>query len=210
MATKVILYEDNDYLRNSIKTLMQWNNDFELVAAMPDAQTVLVDLNTFNPDVILMDIDMPPSNGIKAVEILRQQFPDLPVIMLTVFDDNENIINALRAGANGYLLKKDMDQILPAIKDVLNGGAPMTGGVAKKVLNYFAKPTPPINVNIEALTTRETEILNWLTKGYSYKMLAAELLVSVETIRTHLKKIYKKLQVNSATEAIYKSTLSKL
>ena len=210
MPTKVILYEDNLYLRNSIKILMQWNNDFELVAAMPDAQTILVDLNTFNPDVILMDIDMPPSNGIKAVEILRQQFPDLPVIMLTVFDDNENIINALRAGANGYLLKKDMDQILTAIKDVLNGGAPMTGGVAKKILSYFAKPTPPISVNIEALTMRETEILSWLTKGYSYKMIAAELLVSLETIRTHLKKIYKKLQVSSATEAIYKSGLSKL
>jgi len=161
------------------------------------------------PDVILMDIDMPPSNGVEALIAVRKKFKELPVIMLTVFEDNENIINSICAGANGYLLKKDIDQIVPAIKDVLNGGAPMTSTIARKVLQLFpGKPSLKIETQ-ESLTKRETEILSWLGKGYSYKMIAAELQVGVETIRSHIKKIYKKLQVNSATEAVYKITHSK-
>jgi DNA-binding NarL/FixJ family response regulator len=205
MPVKVLLYEDNEALRNSIQTLMAWSNEFELVGAMPHAEGLLEDITAFNPDVLLMDIDMPPSNGVKAVELLRKQYPDLPVIMLTVFEDNDNIVNAIRAGASGYLLKKDMEQLMPAIKDVLNGGAPMTSTVARKVLQLFpAKPDR--NTIMEDLTTRESEILHWLIKGYSYKMIAAELQLNIETVRSHIKKIYRKLQVSSATEAIYKAT----
>lgn len=206
MPVKVLLYEDNEPLRQSIKTLMQWNPEFELVAAMPNAVSLLTDIETFAPDVILMDIDMPPSNGVEAVQRLRETNATLPVIMLTVFDDNDNIINAICAGASGYLLKKDMEQLIPAIKDVLNGGAPMTSSVAKKVLQLFPGKQEK-KVTPEGLTTRETELLQCMVKGYSYKMIADELQISIETVRSHIKKIYKKLQVSSATEAVYKATL---
>lgn len=106
MPVRVLLYEDNEPLRNSIKTLMQWNDAFELVAAMADSETLLADIDDLKPDVILMDIDMPPSNGVETVKLLRTRYADLPVIMLTVFDDNDNIVNSICAGANGYLLKK--------------------------------------------------------------------------------------------------------
>jgi DNA-binding NarL/FixJ family response regulator len=205
MAVKVLLYEDNGPLRNSIKTLMQWNDEFELVAAMPDATGIQEDIKTFRPDVIIMDIDMPPSNGVEVLKEVRRYYPGLPVIMLTVFEDNDNILNSICAGASGYLLKKDIEQLMPAIKDVLNGGAPMTSSVARKVLQLFPGKQEK-KVNTESLTEREAEILHWLVKGYSYKMIAAELSLNVETVRSHLKKIYRKLEVRSATEAVYKAT----
>lgn len=203
MKVKVLLYEDNEPLRSSIKTLLQWNDGFELVAAMPDATGIMEDIRILHPDVILMDIDMPPSNGVESLKMLRKKYEDLPVIMLTVFEDNDNIINSICAGASGYLLKKDMEQLIPAIKDVLNGGAPMTSSVATKVLRLFPRK-PEKKVATENLTERESEILQWLVKGYSYKMIASELGINVETVRSHIKKIYKKLQVHSATEAVYK------
>ncbi|MEP7238981.1 MAG: response regulator transcription factor [Ferruginibacter sp.] len=209
MANTVLLYEDNESLRNSIVAMLQWNGAFEMVVAMPDATSIMEDIETLKPDVILMDIDMPPSNGVEALVTLRQMHKDLPVIMLTVFEDNENIVNSICGGASGYLLKKDIDQIVPAIKDVLDGGAPMTSSVARKVLQLFPGKLSAKIDTPESFTKRETEILNWLGKGYSYKMIASELQVGVETIRTHIKRIYKKLQVNSATEAVYKASLKK-
>lgn len=206
MPVKVLLYEDNEALRNSIKTLMQWDPAFELVAAMPDAVTVLADVETFKPDVVLMDIDMPPSNGVQTLQLLREKNQTLPVIMLTVFEDNENIINSICAGANGYLLKKDIEQLTPAIKDVLNGGAPMTSSVARKVLQLFPGRQEKKPVAYEHLTPKENEILQCLVKGYSYKMIADVMTISIETVRSHIKNIYRKLQVSSATEAVYKAT----
>lgn len=209
MAIKVLLYEDNEHLRVSLQAILQFQPDIELLAAMPDAQTVLTDIVTLLPDVILMDIDMPKINGIKALEIIRSRYPDIPVIMLTVFEDNEHIYNAICAGANGYLLKKNFDQILPAIKDVLSGGAPMTSSVAKQVLTFLPKNAfshPPA----AQLSNRETQLLQLLVKGYSYKMIADQMSITLETVRTHIKKVYKKLQVNSATEAAYKAIHEKL
>jgi DNA-binding NarL/FixJ family response regulator len=205
MPVTVLLYEDNEPLRNSIKTLMHWDDEFELTAAMPDATSIMADIKTFRPDVIIMDIDMPPSNGVEALQELRQEYSDLPVIMLTVFEDNDNIINAICAGASGYLLKKDIDQLMAAIKDVLKGGAPMTSSVARKVLQLFPGKQEK-KLNMDTLTERESEILHWLVKGYSYKMIAAETGLNVETVRSHLKKIYRKLEARSATEAVYKAT----
>jgi DNA-binding NarL/FixJ family response regulator len=209
MAIKVLLYEDNEYLRVSLQAMLQFQNDIELMAAMPDAQTVLTDIDTLHPDVILMDIDMPKVNGIRALEITRQRYPDLPVIMLTVFEDNEHIYNAICAGANGYLLKKNFDQIVPAIKDVLNGGAPMTSSVAKQVLAFLPR-NAGATAATDQLSDRETQLLQLLVKGFSYKMIADQLNITLETVRTHIKKIYKKLQVNSATEAAYKAVHEKL
>ena len=207
MTHKVLLYEDNEPLRNSIAVLMQWDAGYELIAAKPNTLTLIRDIEEYQPDVILMDIDMPPTNGVEAVRQLRTIYTDLPVIMLTVFEDNDNIINAIQAGASGYLLKKDMEHILSAIKDVLTGGAPMTSSVARKILQLFPGRKEKLN-NAESLTKRELEILQLLKTGQSYKMIAAELKIGIETVRSHLKKIYKKLQVNSATEAVYKSSQS--
>jgi DNA-binding NarL/FixJ family response regulator len=206
MAIKVLIYEDNNSLRTSIQTLLQWDTAFDVLAAMPDAICVQQDVETLQPDVILMDIDMPQSNGVDAVKSIRRKMLDTPVVMFTVFEDDENIFNAIRSGANGYLLKKNFDQIPFALKDVLDGGAPMTSSVAKRVLNFIPKSNTETNAEIESLSKREVEILEYITKGYSYKMISEQLFIATETVRTHIKRIYKKLQVNSATEAVYKFT----
>jgi DNA-binding NarL/FixJ family response regulator len=204
MAIRVLIYEDNENLRKSIQTLLLFNNEFDVIAAMPDAISVKDDIGILKPDVVLMDIDMPQSNGVDAVKQIRTTNSDLPVIMFTVFEDVDNIFNAICAGANGYLLKKNFDQIPASIKDVLEGGAPMTSSVAKKVLTFVPKNKTTSNDEVESLSTREKEILEYIVKGYSYKMIAAETNIAVETVRSHIKKIYKKLQVNNATAAVYK------
>lgn len=206
MSVRIVIYEDSDHLRSSLCSLFQWNKEMEVILAKPNPSEVLKDIDEYRPDVILMDIDMPVINGIEAVTLLRSNNLTLPIIMLTIFDDSEHIYNAICAGASGYLLKNDFENIISAIKDVLNGGAPMTGSVARKVLNSFARPSIVKKENIEQLTERENEILQELVKGCSYKMIADKLELSIDTIRTHIKKIYKKLQVNSATEAIFKIT----
>lgn len=204
MKIKILLYEDNDNLRQSLSSLLQWQSDAELMAAMPNADSVLSDIEQFKPDVILMDIDMPRVNGIEALRLIRTRYKELPVIMLTVFEDNDHIFHAICAGASGYLLKKNFDQIVPAIKDVIAGGAPMTGIIAKKVLSLFPRPAQTLTEEEALLSQREQELLQFLMKGYSYKMIADEMQIALETVRSHIKKIYRKLQVNSATEAIYK------
>lgn len=204
MAVKILLYEDNDDLRNSVVTMLQWNSLYTVVAALPDATGASADVEILKPDVILMDIDMPESNGVDAVVEIRKKNAEVHIIMFTVFDDDENIFNAICAGASGYILKKNIDQLPSAIDDVLDGGAPMNSSIAKRVLQYVSKTKVEKNKNIETLTKRELEILELVVRGFSYKMVAAELNVATETVRTHIKKIYKKLQVNSATEAIYK------
>jgi DNA-binding NarL/FixJ family response regulator len=209
MAIKVLIYEDNDNLRNSVQTLLQWNAELLVVAAIEDAIDVMNDIATHQPDAILMDIDMPRSNGVQAVETIRKMNADVAIIMFTVFDDDDNIFNAIKAGANGYLLKKNFDQIPTAIIDVMTGGAPMTSSVARKVLQFASKKTILPASEIDSLSPREIELLEFIVKGFSYKMIASELNISLETVRTHIKKIYKKLHVNSATGAAYKFTNQK-
>jgi DNA-binding NarL/FixJ family response regulator len=204
MPIRVLLYEDNENLRQSIATMFQWNAEYHLVAALQDASNVLNDLKGYLPDVILMDIDMPESNGVDAVKCLRVVNDSLPVVMFTVFDDDYNIFNAICAGANGYLLKRNFDQIPAAIKDVLDGGAPMTSSVAKKVLSFVPRNQTEKTAETESLSKRESEILSLVAKGFSYKMIGSQLFISTETVRTHIKHIYKKLQVNSATGAVHK------
>jgi DNA-binding NarL/FixJ family response regulator len=204
MAINILIFEDNPNLRFSIETLLEWTAEINLIKAMPDANEVEVALAQYKPDVILMDIDMPGTNGINALKKIRAVNEKVQVIMLTVFEDEQNIFDAICAGANGYILKKNFDQIPAAIIDVMAGGAPMTSSVAKKALSFISKKQPIQQENLEILTPRETQILENIVKGFSYKMIAAELDISIETIRSHIKNIYKKLHVNSATEAIYK------
>ena len=210
MGIKVLLYDDNEALRTSMEALITEDNGFELVAAMPNAETVETDIRELQPDVVLMDIDMPVVNGVEAVKRISRINDRLPVIMLTVFDDNENIFNAICAGASGYILKRYATEEIPsAIRMVLTGGAPMTGSVARKVLMMVpqAKTTEQEKSN---LSEKETSILQFLVNGYSYKMIAAELKISIDTVRFHIKKIYDKLHVHSATEAVSKAIKDKL
>jgi DNA-binding NarL/FixJ family response regulator len=210
MAIRVLIYDDNEALRASMEALLAEKPEFELLAAMPNAETVVTDIREFKPDVVLMDIDMPIVNGVEAVRNIRKVNEQLPVIMLTIFDDNENIFNAVCAGATGYILKRfATEEICDAIRNVMTGGAPMTGSVARKVLQMVPKAK---NVEQEKsnLSDRETQILQYLVNGYSYKMIAGELKVSLDTVRFHIKKIYDKLHVHSATEAVSKAIKNKL
>ena len=210
MSIKVLLYDDNEALRTSMEALITEDNGFELLAAMPNAETVETDIRELKPDVVLMDIDMPVVNGVEAVKKISRINDKLPVIMLTVFDDNENIFNAICAGASGYILKRYATEEIPsAIRMVLTGGAPMTGSVARKVLTMVpqAKTSDQEKSN---LTDKEIAILQFLVNGYSYKMIASELKISIDTVRFHIKKIYDKLHVHSATEAVSKAIKDKL
>jgi DNA-binding NarL/FixJ family response regulator len=203
MEYKIIIYDDDEILRNSISALLSLEDDFLILATKSNPLHVLEDIAEYRPDVILMDIEMPAMNGVEAVKCIRTKYTELPVLMLTIFEDNENIYNALCAGASGYLLKKTDPEILAnGIKDVLNGGAPMTGSIAKKVLQIFAHKEVTKEDTEELLTKREIEILKLLVKGSSYKMIAAQMFIAVETVRSHIKNIYKKLQVNNAAGAV--------
>lgn len=210
MSVKILMYDDNEALRASMEALIGEEQDFELLAAMPNAETIEEDIRDLKPDVVLMDIDMPKVNGVQAVHTIRKINEQLPVIMLTVFDDNENIFKAICAGASGYILKRYATEEIPsAIRDVLSGGAPMTGTVAKKVLQMV--PQAKTNEGEKNdLSKRETEILQFLVNGFSYKMIAAKLEISIDTVRFHIKKIYDKLHVHSATEAVSKALKNKL
>ena len=193
-----------------MEALITEQPDFELLAAMPNAETVTTDLKELKPDVILMDIDMPVVNGVQAVRNIRRIDEHIPIIMLTVFDDNENIFNAICAGASGYILKRYATEEIPgAIRDVLTGGAPMTGSVARKVLQMVPQAKNEEQEKSD-LSKKETEILQLLVNGYSYKMIAAELKISIDTVRFHIKKIYDKLHVHSATEAVSKALKDRL
>jgi DNA-binding NarL/FixJ family response regulator len=210
MSIRVLLYDDNEALRASMQELIAEQQEFELLAAMPNAETVVTDIREFKPDVVLMDIDMPIVNGVEAVKNIRRVNEQLPVIMLTIFDDNENIFNAICAGATGYILKRyATEEICDAIRNVMTGGAPMTGSVARKVLQMVPK-AKTAEQEKSNLSDRETQILQFLVNGYSYKMIAAELKVSLDTVRFHIKKIYDKLHVHSATEAVSKAIKNKL
>ena len=210
MLKKILLYDDNEALHQSMGELLHVEEDMELIAAIANAETVETDIMMLRPDVILMDIDMPSINGVEAVRRIRMINADLPIIMLTVFDDNENIFNAICAGASGYLLKRHaLTEVAAAIRNVLTGGAPMTGVIAKKVLQMVPATTDEIK-NKVGLTRKELEILNLMAQGFSYKMIAAELNNSHDTIRYHIKNIYDKLHVHSATQAVSRAIKDKL
>lgn len=203
---KILLYEDNAPLREGLSMLFNGTDGFTVVGAYPNCTQVISQIEQYQPDVILMDIDMPGMGGIAGLKLIRSRFEKIKVVMLTVFDDNENVLHAMQAGADGYLLKKTSPvKLLEAVRDVYEGGAPMTSSVARQVLQLFAYQPPAKEINYYQLSDREKEVLHWLVNGYSYKMVAAQLFISLETVRTHVKKIYEKLQVNSKSEAVAKA-----
>ncbi len=205
MTISIVIYEDNIFLRNSIADLIKSTPDFKLKGDFGNCDHVSLDMETLRPDVVLMDIEMAGINGLEGLRIIKKKYPHIHVIMLTVFEDNDYVFDAIRAGASGYLLKKTSPEKIPeAIHDVLNGGAPMTSSIARKVLDLFPK-TSSQSEEVNKLTPREQEVLNLLITGHSYKMIAEECGISLETVRSHIKRIYEKLHVHSATEAAAKA-----
>jgi|ERR1051325_343038 DNA-binding NarL/FixJ family response regulator len=201
---KVTLYDDNNSLRKSLEQLIQTYPDFELAGSFPNPLHILENTKEKTPDVILMDIDMPGMTGIEAVGLVHKNFPNVKVVMQTVFDEDEKIFESICNGAVGYILKKTPPlQILDSIKQAKAGGAPMTPTVAIKILKMFRQqPPPPEEKNKVDLSSREQEILSALTKGMSYKMIAEEIKIGIDTVRFHIKNIYEKLHVHSNTEAV--------
>lgn len=205
---RALLFEDNNQLRESLRELMASHERYRLVAAYPNVLHLTDNIQAHSPEVVLMDIDMPKRNGIEAVKELRKHYPTLPVIMLTVFDDSIHVLDAIRAGASGYLLKKHIaTKLFDAIREVLEGGAPMSPAVARMVIQSFQ--SAPAH-DPYGLTPREREVLASLSQGNSYKMIASGMGVTVDTIRSHIKHIYEKLHVHSQTEAVSKAINEKL
>jgi len=199
---KIFLYEDNSLLRESISSLLQLQDNFRLILCKSHANEILDDLKGTLPDLILMDIEMPGRTGIEAIAQIRREGFKLPVIILTVFEDNENVLKAIQAGASGYLLKKHIsNKLFDSINEVMEGGAPMSPTIAKMVVSSMQKN----HKNSYQLTDREKSVLSELSKGNSYKLIAANFNISIDTVRTHIKHIYDKLQVHSQTEAVSKA-----
>jgi len=210
MDTGVLVYEDNEQLRESLDTMITLSKDLLLLGSYGHVQEVQQQVKDLQPEVILMDIDMPGLNGIEAVKLIRQFDTRVQIIMLTVFDDNTHVYSAICAGASGYLLKKNIsDKLLNAIREVMQGEVPMSPGLARMVIRNIQQQTPAEEKDY-GLTPREKEILQSLSLGNSYKMVAAALDISIDTVRTHIKRIYEKLRVHSQIEAITKINNGKL
>ncbi|HLU81575.1 MAG TPA: response regulator transcription factor [Flavobacteriaceae bacterium] len=202
---KVVIYEDNVPLRESVASLLELSEKHEVLGTFGHCDKVKTQLQKLNPDVVLMDIDLPGTNGIEAVGIIRKFNKTVQIIILTIFDDNDKIFKALSAGANGYLLKKNIsEKLLVSIEEVLRGGAPMSPSIARKIIENLKRPQPT-DVPDYKLTQREQEILEYLAMGNSFKLIAAELKISLDTVRTHIKHIYDKLHVRSQIEAVCKA-----
>ena len=210
MQTGVLVYEDNEQLRESLDTMITLSKDLLLLGSYGNVREVGQQVKDLQPEVILMDIDMPGLNGIEAVKLIRQFNRQVQIIMLTVFDDNTHVYSAICAGASGYLLKKNIsDKLLTAIREVMQGEVPMSPGLARMVIQNIQQLAPAGEKDY-GLTPREKEILKALSQGNSYKMVAAAFGISIDTVRTHIKRIYEKLQVHSQIEAISKINNEKL
>lgn len=205
MNIKVSIVEDIDMIRENLSALLNGSEGFECAGTYKDAESAIEKIPQNRPDVILMDINLPKANGIECLRKLKPIIPETQVIMLTVYDDFDNIFESLRAGATGYLLKRTHpNKLLEAIREVHSGGSPMSGQIARMVVQSFSRPQPGGGggSTAESLSKREAEILELLSKGYRYKEIAEMLFISMDTVRTHIRKIYEKLHVRSRTEAV--------
>jgi DNA-binding NarL/FixJ family response regulator len=200
MSIRVAIVEDTRDIREGLALLIDSSDGFECVDVCEDGEVALEQLPKSKPDVVLMDINMPGISGIECVAKLKGVLSDTQFMMCTVYEEDEHIFNSLKVGASGYILKKtEPGKLLEAITDMYNGGSPMSGSIARKVISSFQ----PISSHNE-LSTREFEILESLSKGYRYKEIADKLFISIDTVRSHIRKIYEKLQVHSRTEALNK------
>ena len=203
MPITVSIVEDNDKLRGTLARVLNRADGFRCVSQYGSAEDALKDLPNVKPEVVLMDINLPGMNGVECVRQLKTLLPETQVMMLTVYEDTENIFNALAAGANGYMLKRtSTKELIEAIHEVKRGGSPMTMHIARKVVQSFQKAVPAQPDN--NLSEREQQVLDLLSQGLMYKEISDKLQISYETVHTYIRRIYEKLQVRTRTEAVAK------
>ncbi|MFK7782031.1 response regulator [Psychroserpens sp.] len=215
MSIKIAIVDDNTFLINTVKEKLSFFEEFNIKFSAMNGSDLLSQIeDNHNLDLILMDIEMPVLNGIEATEIVKQKYPHIKIIMLTVFDNDENIFNAIKAGADGYLLKEiNAKDLHDGIIDTLNGGAAMNPSIALKTLKLLRNPMCIENEKdkeIIKLTKRETEVLEHLSKGLNYVQIADNLILSTGTVRKHIENIYRKLQVHNKLEAVQKAKKNNL
>jgi len=209
MSIRIAIFDDSKDRRDSLRYLLDMYDDMECVGMFEDCSNVIENVRDTCPDVVLMDIEMPSVNGIEGVRKIKAKYPDMLVLMQTVFEDDDNLFESIKAGASGYLLKKsDPEKIIQAIREVVHGGAPMSPNMALKVLKFF-QAAPAAN-NQYALTEREKNVLGLLVDGLSYKMIADKENISFHTVNAHVRKIYEKLHVHSLAEAVSKALKERL
>ena len=203
---RVVLFEDNTNLRRGLTALINGSEGFECAAAFGNCDNLLKNITDSRPDVVLMDIEMPGMTGIEAVHLIKENFPEVKILMETIFEEDEKVFASICNGAEGYILKNTPPvMILDAIREVYEGGAPMTPSIASKVLKMFRSHTGRVKDNSLNLTTREKEILSCLVEGMSYKLIADKCFISIDTVGGHIRHIYEKLQVHSKSEAVVKA-----
>lgn len=201
---KIAIVEDNKLTREGLETIINLSDKYHCVCACATAEEALKILPEQQPEIILMDIQLPKMSGIECVALLRERLPSAQFIMVTVYEDPDRIFSALRAGASGYLLKRTApEQVLTALDDVQRGGAPMSCEIARKVVTHFRQQEAK-DLNLEKLSAREREVLNLVVRGFSNKEIACQLNVTLDAVRWHLKNIYQKLHVHSRTDAALK------
>jgi DNA-binding NarL/FixJ family response regulator len=204
---KVVVVDDNDTIRSGLKLLINSTDGYSCPAVFRDCESMLQRIENVNPDVLLMDIDLPGMSGIEGIKKVKKILPEIVILVLTIYDENDIIFDALCAGASGYLVKKTPpSRLLEAIKEAYEGGAPMSAHIARKVVAFFQnKKVSTVHDSDILLTPREKEVLGLLVDGNSYKAIANSLFISVETVRFHFKNIYKKLHVHSQSKAVSKA-----
>jgi DNA-binding NarL/FixJ family response regulator len=203
--TRVVIVEDDEIIRESFVSLINGSDKFLCIADYDTCEAAIKNLANDSPRIILMDIGLPGISGIEGIRRIKKVYSQVDIIVVTVHDDDEKVFDALCAGATGYLTKNiEPDRLLDSLDEVLKGGAPMTTSIAKRVIRSFQKSTD------SPLTSRETEVLQKLSRGKSYTMIADDLNINKETVRTHIKNIYQKLNVNSKAEAIEKASKDRL
>jgi DNA-binding NarL/FixJ family response regulator len=196
--------EDDRELRESVSMFLENAPGFRCIGAFATAEQALKEIPLLLPDVVLMDINLPKMNGIQCVNRLKKILPKLPVLMLTIYENSDQVFEALAVGACGYLIKSArQDKLIQAIRDVHDGGSPMSSNIARKVVQSFLRQDHADPV-VERLSQREQEVVELLAKGFPYKQIAAELSMAMGTLHTHIRHIYEKLQVNCRTEAVVK------
>lgn len=208
--TRILLYDDTDTYRESLADLLATDPNLRVVGQFPDCRYLREQVERHRPDLVLLDIDMPHVDGLQGLYLLKQHFPLVRALMLTIFDENEKVFNAICLGADGYLLKNTPPfKILDAIRELFDGGAPMTPAIARKVLQLFPKTAFLQKANYH-LTEKERQVLALLVDGLSYKMVADSMAVSINTVRTHVSGVYSKLAVHSVSEAVGKAIREQL